>query len=115
MAESRNDLREKLKVAGGGIVFTNIQKFFPEDEKDKFPLLSELKNIVVVGDEAHRTQYGFEIKTRYLKDDAGSEVGSENAYGFAKITMAVILSCDLLNSVRKHILCRIIEIVYFTT
>ncbi|MBP7388771.1 MAG: type I restriction endonuclease subunit R [Chitinophagales bacterium] len=84
MAESRNDLREKLKVAGGGIVFTTIQKFFPEDEEDKFPLLSERKNIVVIADEAHRTQYGFEAKTRYLKDDAGSEIGSEIAYGFAK-------------------------------
>lgn len=62
MAENRNDLREKLKVAGGGIVFTTIQKFFPEDEEDKFPLLSERQNIVVIADEAHRTQYGLKLK-----------------------------------------------------
>lgn len=80
MAASRTDLREKLKVAGGGVVFTTIQKFFPEDEEDKFPLLSERQSIVVIADEAHRTQYGFDPKTRYLKDNSGAEI----SYGFAK-------------------------------
>lgn len=58
-AESRAKLRELLKVASGGIVFTTIQKFLPEEKGDKFPLLSERRNIVVIADEAHRSQYDF--------------------------------------------------------
>jgi type I restriction enzyme, R subunit len=83
-ADNRDELKKMLKVAAGGIVFTTIQKFFPEDIEDKFPLLSERSNIVVIADEAHRTQYGFEAKTRYIKDKEGKEVGSKIAYGFAK-------------------------------
>lgn len=58
-AESRAKLREYLKVSSGGIVFTTIQKFFPEDKGDAYPLLSERRNIVVIADEAHRSQYDF--------------------------------------------------------
>ena len=58
-AESRAKLRELLKVASGGIVFTTIQKFLPEEKGDRFPLLSERRNIVVIADEAHRSQYDF--------------------------------------------------------
>lgn len=83
-AENREDLKTKLKVAGGGIVFTTVQKFFPEGEEEKFPLLSERKNIIVIADEAHRTQYGFEAKDRYIKDKEGKEIGSKTTYGFAK-------------------------------
>jgi type I restriction enzyme R subunit len=83
-AEDREDLRTKLKVAGGGIVFTTVQKFFPDENEEKFPLLTERKNVVVIADEAHRTQYGFEAKTRYLKDDAGNQIGSKTSYGFAR-------------------------------
>ncbi|MBU3925244.1 HsdR family type I site-specific deoxyribonuclease, partial [Patescibacteria group bacterium] len=61
-ARNRSELKEKLKVASGGIVFTTIQKFFPDDEKETFDLLSERKNIVVIADEAHRSQYGFRGK-----------------------------------------------------
>src|SRR5262249_52554756 len=43
----------------GGVVFTTIQKFFPRDDEEDYPLLSERRNIVVMADEAHRTQYGF--------------------------------------------------------
>lgn len=82
--ESRDDLIKKLKVASGGIVFTTVQKFFPEENSDKFPKLSERKNIVVIADEAHRTQYGFEAKTKYIKDKEGNEVGTKTGYGFAK-------------------------------
>lgn len=83
-ADNRDELKKMLKVAAGGIVFTTIQKFFPEDLEDKFPLLSERKNIVVIADEAHRTQYGFEAKTKYIKDKQGNEIGSKIGYGFAK-------------------------------
>ncbi len=58
-AENRRHLRELLKVASGGVVFTTVQKFFPEGEETRFPQLSDRRNIVVIADEAHRSQYGF--------------------------------------------------------
>ena len=58
-SESRADLREKLSVASGGAVFTTIQKFFPEERGDTYPTLSERRNIAVIADEAHRSQYDF--------------------------------------------------------
>ena len=58
-AESRADLRRKLSVQSGGVVFTTIQKFFPEERGDTHPMLSERRNIVVIADEAHRSQYDF--------------------------------------------------------
>ena len=56
-AESRSQLRELLKVASGGVVFTTIQKFMPDERGDKMPTLSDRRNIVVIADEAHRSQY----------------------------------------------------------
>jgi type I restriction enzyme, R subunit len=58
-AESRDDLRKKLTVASGGIVFTTIQKFMPDVKGGDYKALSERKNIVVIADEAHRSQYDF--------------------------------------------------------
>ena len=58
-AESRADLRAKLKVNAGGVIFTTIQKFLPEEKGDRHPLLSDRRNIVVIADEAHRSQYDF--------------------------------------------------------
>ncbi len=58
-AKSRADLRARLAVESGGVVFTTIQKFFPEEKGDRHPLLSERRNIVVIADEAHRSQYDF--------------------------------------------------------
>ena len=58
-AESRADLRSKLSVNAGGVVFSTIQKFFPEEKGDTHPTLSERRNIVVIADEAHRSQYDF--------------------------------------------------------
>jgi len=57
--ESRADLREKLRVDAGGVVFTTIQKFLPEEKGDRYPFLSMRRNIVVIADEAHRSQYDF--------------------------------------------------------
>ena len=56
-AESRADLRAKLAVESGGVVFTTIQKFFPEEKGDRHPRLSNRRNVVVIADEAHRSQY----------------------------------------------------------
>ena len=84
-AENREHLKGLLKVASGGIVFTTIQKFLPEDEKSVYDQLSPRKNIVVIADEAHRTQYGFEAKLIDKKDAITKEViGKRIAYGFAK-------------------------------
>ena len=58
-AETREQLKELLKVASGGIVFTTIQKFRPEKKEEKFPLLSKRRNILFIADEAHRSQYDF--------------------------------------------------------
>jgi len=58
-ADSRIDLRELLSVASGGVVFSTIQKFFPDQKGDEHPLLSDRRNIVVIADEAHRSQYDF--------------------------------------------------------
>ncbi len=68
-AADRADLREKLKVASGGVVFTTIQKFFPEEKGDRHPILSERRNIVVIADEAHRSQYDFiDGFARHMRD-----------------------------------------------
>ena len=84
-AENREHLKELLKVASGGIVFTTIQKFLPENNKSVYDQLSDRKNVVVIADEAHRTQYGFEAKLIDEKDKETKEViGKRIAYGFAK-------------------------------
>ncbi len=68
-AESRADLRQKLSVASGGVVFTTIQKFFPEERGDTHPTLSDRRNIVVIADEAHRSQYDFiDGFARHMRD-----------------------------------------------
>lgn len=74
-AESRERLRELLSVASGGIIFTTIQKFSPEKGID-YPMLTDRRNVVVIADEAHRSQYGFKAK---ISQDTG-----EISYGFAK-------------------------------
>ena len=83
-AESREHLKSLLKVASGGIVFTTIQKFFPENDSSAYDRLSERRNIIVIADEAHRTQYGFKAKLIDTKDDTGKLNGKRIAYGFAK-------------------------------
>ena len=82
-AGDRNQLKELLKVASGGVVFTTIQKFSP-DNGNVYETLSERKNIVVIADEAHRTQYGFQAKTIDDKDIDGNVIGKKIVYGFAK-------------------------------
>ena len=76
-AENREHIKELLKVSGGGVIFTTIQKFSPETG-NVYDTLSERTNIVVVADEAHRSQYGFAGKEFETKD------GMETRYGNAK-------------------------------
>ena len=73
-ADSREDLQKALARASGGVIFTTIQKFAPE-KGDAYPMLTDRRNVVVIADEAHRSQYGF--KARIEKTGA-------IAYGFAK-------------------------------
>ena len=77
-AEDRDHLKELLKTEGGGIIFTTIQKFAPEEGSSVYETLSERRNIVVMADEAHRSQYGFAAKTVEKGDQAVIK------YGFAK-------------------------------
>ena len=68
-AESRADLRRKLSVKAGGVIFTTIQKFLPEQRGDTHPTLSARRNIVVIADEAHRSQYDFvDGFARHMRD-----------------------------------------------
>lgn len=75
-AGDRSELRVLLDRAGGGVIFTTIQKFSPEEGEARFPLLTMRRNVVVVADEAHRSQYGFRAKV------AGGT--GDLSYGFAK-------------------------------
>jgi type I restriction enzyme R subunit len=75
-AESREDLQKILNRASGGVVFTTIQKFSPETGESEYPMLTNRRNVVVIADEAHRSQYGFRAKV-----DAKTAAIS---YGFAK-------------------------------
>jgi type I restriction enzyme R subunit len=74
-AGTRQELRALLgNRPSGGIVFATIQKFMPGEDEDAFPLLSDRHNIVVIADEAHRTQYGFEAKLKTLKQRPSTTV-----------------------------------------
>ena len=75
-ADSREDLQSSLSRASGGVIFTTIQKFSPVTGETTYPMLSDRRNIVVIADEAHRSQYGFRAK---IEQKTG-----EIAYGFAK-------------------------------
>ncbi|AMJ56635.1 hypothetical protein AXG53_08265 [Stenotrophomonas sp. KCTC 12332] len=76
-ANSRDDLREQLTaVEAGGVFFTTINKFAPERGQTSVPVLCERSNVIVIADEAHRTQYGF-------RADLDTKTG-QTKYGLAK-------------------------------
>ncbi|MBL8499635.1 MAG: type I restriction endonuclease subunit R [Nitrosomonas sp.] len=81
--ENRQQLKELLRVASGGVIFTTIQKFQP-DAGNVYEELSDRGNIMVIADEAHRTQYGFSAKTVDDKNAQGEVIGKKTVYGFAK-------------------------------
>lgn len=74
--ESREELQKILNRASGGVVFTTIQKFSPETGASDYPQLTDRRNVVVIADEAHRSQYGFRAKVE-------AKTGAIS-YGFAK-------------------------------
>ena len=68
-AQSRAHLRELLRTRSGGVIFTTVHKFFPGADEDQYPLLSDRRNIVVIADEAHRSQYDFiDGFARHMRD-----------------------------------------------
>ncbi|AGX88486.1 type I restriction endonuclease subunit R [Candidatus Symbiobacter mobilis] len=81
--DDRKDLKRLLKVGSGGVIFTTMQKFQPE-EGNVYEELTDRRNVVVIADEAHRTQYGFKAKTVDEKDAQGNLIGKRVVYGFAK-------------------------------
>ncbi|MBP9185894.1 MAG: type I restriction endonuclease subunit R [Bacteroidia bacterium] len=85
-AKDRAHLKELLKVSSGGIVFATIQKFLPDaSTSSAYEKLTDRRNVVVIADEAHRTQYGFEASIKEVKDKETKEkIGERIAYGFAK-------------------------------
>lgn len=94
-AADRGQLKELLKVASGGVIFSTIQKFQP-DEGNVYEQLSDRRNIVVIVDEAHRTQYGFSAKTVDEKDASGEVIGKKVVYGFAKYLRDALPSATYL-------------------
>jgi len=82
-AENREHLKTLLRVASGGVVFSTIQKFQP-DNGNAYDELSERENIIVIADEAHRSQYGFSARTVEVKDAEGNVTGSQIVYWLAK-------------------------------
>ncbi|CAK2852251.1 Type I restriction enzyme HindI endonuclease subunit [Vibrio crassostreae] len=84
-ADDRDTLRELLlNRQSGGIIFTTIQKFALLDAETEHPRLSERSNIVVVSDEAHRSQYGNKSKMVEVKDKNGTVTGHKYVYGYSK-------------------------------
>lgn len=84
-AEDRDSLRELLlNRQSGGIIFTTVQKFALLDEELAHPILSERANIVVVSDEAHRSQYGNKARLTEVKDENGKVTGQRYVYGYSK-------------------------------
>jgi type I restriction enzyme, R subunit len=83
-AGDREAVRELLNVNSGGIIFTTVQKFSPQNDETIYPKISDRTNIVVLADEAHRSQYGFKAKQVNIKDEEGNIVGKQTRYGFAK-------------------------------
>ncbi|WP_420407483.1 type I restriction endonuclease subunit R [Hoeflea sp.] len=61
-AENRDDLKRLLERSAGGVIFTTVQKFLPAGSEENFPLLTDRRNVIVIADEAHRTQYGLDAK-----------------------------------------------------
>lgn len=74
-ADGRDDLKRLLARNAGGVIFTTMQKFAPERGEERFPELTDRRNVIVIADEAHRSQYGFDAR---LNRETG-----ERRYGFA--------------------------------
>jgi type I restriction enzyme, R subunit len=61
-ADSREELKRLLERSAAGVIFTTVQKFSPIGDEESFPLLTDRRNVIVIADEAHRTQYGLDAR-----------------------------------------------------
>lgn len=94
-ATTRQELRSLLaNRPSGGIVFATIQKFMPGEDEDLFPTLSDRRNIVVIADEAHRTQYGFEAKLKEVKVSAPKSQALPTSDGEAPASQPPMVEFD---------------------
>lgn len=83
--DGRDNLRDELsKVQSGGIIFTTVQKFQLENDEGSHPELSARSNIIVMSDEAHRSQYGNTARLKNIKDKDGNVIGQKFVYGYSK-------------------------------
>lgn len=83
-AGDREQVRQLLNTNSGGIIFTTVQKFSPADGETLYPQISPRSNIIVLADEAHRSQYGFKATQVNILDAEGNVIGKRTKYGFAK-------------------------------
>lgn len=83
-AGDREQVRQLLHTNSGGIIFTTVQKFFPAEGETLYPQISDRPNIIVLADEAHRSQYGFKATQVNVLDAEGNVIGKRTKYGFAK-------------------------------
>jgi type I restriction enzyme, R subunit len=83
-AGDREQVRQLLNTNSGGIIFTTVQKFSPADGETLYPQISPRPNIIVLADEAHRSQYGFKATQVNVLDAEGNVIGKRTKYGFAK-------------------------------
>ncbi len=83
-AGDREQVRQLLNTNSGGIIFTTVQKFSPADGETLYPKISDRSNIIVLADEAHRSQYGFKATQVNVLDAEGNVIGKRTKYGFAK-------------------------------
>ena len=92
-AESREDLKRLLdQRASGGIIFTTIQKFSPDERGGEYPALTDRHNVVVISDEAHRSQYGLKARFVESKGDARGKV----VWGYAKYLRDALPNATML-------------------
>ncbi len=90
--------RASCRSASGGIIFTTIQKFFPEGKSKDYPCLSERKNIIVIADEAHSSQYGFGLKVPKNLTKSTSNMATQNTCEMPCQTPRLSLSLEPLLS-----------------
>ena len=94
-ADTRQDLRDKLSLRpAGGIVFATIQKFTLADDENKFPILSDRHNIVVIADEAHRTQYGFNAKLKVRNNPPSNSLSAANDQDYVRPVAQPLMAAD---------------------
>lgn len=95
-AGDREQVRQLLHTNSGGIIFTTVQKFSPADGETLYPQISDRPNIIVLADEAHRSQYGFKATQVNVLDAEGNVIGKRTKYGFAKYIREALLNATFV-------------------